>query len=80
MIVEHWIRPARDGGVECFLRTADGRELRGRAHTVGTLRWTLEQCLQLLQSEPDGAHSDIGQPALEGLQGAIGTTFGGRVA
>ena len=42
MIVEHWIRPARDGGVECFLRTATGASCVD-GHTQSGTPPTLEQ-------------------------------------
>jgi hypothetical protein len=60
MILEHWIRPAREGGVECYLHTASGCVLQARAPTVEELRAFIERWLSLTaaaaeQPEPQGA-------------------------
>ncbi|MHB8491205.1 MAG: hypothetical protein ACYDA6_03180 [Solirubrobacteraceae bacterium] len=54
MIVEHWIRPARDGGLETDLRCADGRTLTITGSNMAALRRTVAQWLALTDEGAQG--------------------------
>jgi tRNA threonylcarbamoyladenosine modification (KEOPS) complex Pcc1 subunit len=59
VIVEHWIRPCREGGVELYMRSSAGLTLQARAPSAAALRRALENCLALVAEEREHAPLEV---------------------